>query len=80
MGRKGFSITRAATYAAGVYYIDFDTDYLNANYIVSLTNEASGFCKVWDGVRPTAAGFHVVTASTTNVLMDSIFHFTVFVG
>ena len=79
LGRKGFSVTRVATFAAGVYYIQFDTAYNNANYVVSLTNESTGHCKVWDYTRPTAAGFYVVTMNTSNILADSIFHFTVFV-
>ena len=77
MGRYGFTVSRAATFAAGVYYIDFNTDYSNANYIISLTNEASGWCKVWDITRPTAAGFYIVSYNASNVLQDSIFHFSV---
>ena len=75
MGRYGFTVSRAATFAAGVYYIDFNTDSSNANYIISLTNEASGWCKVWDVNRPTVAGFYVVSYNSSNVLTDSIFNF-----
>ena len=77
MGRYGFVVSRVATFPIGVYFIKFNTDYSNSNYIISLTNEATGHCKVWDNTRPTAVGFNVVVMNTANSLTDSIVHFSV---
>ena len=77
MGRYGFVVSRVATFPIGVYFIKFKTDYSNANYIISLTNEATGHCKVWDNTRPTTAGFHIITFNTANSLANSTFHFSV---
>ena len=77
MGRYGFVVSRAATYAAGVYYIDVNTDYSNANYIISLTIEATGWCKIWDITRPAVGGFYIVSYNASNVLQDSTFHVSV---
>ena len=78
LGRIGYTVIRAAGFAAGVYYIKFDAELTNSTYVISLAKEESGTIKIWDSSRPTVAGFHVVTSNTSVTLTDSIFHFTVF--
>ena len=78
-GRYNFSVTRAMGFAVGIYFIRFNTNYANANYIISLTNESTGSCKVWDVLNktPTVEGFYVIIYNTSNALIDSTFHFSV---
>ena len=73
-----FTVSRGSGQAAGVYKIDFPVDrpYPNANYVLNLTNEAIGPCKVWEFTRPSTTGFHLVSYSATNTPIDSIIHFS----
>jgi hypothetical protein len=45
-GRYGFTVSRPAGYAVGVYYINFNTAYPSADYVISTTNEYTGHCKL----------------------------------
>jgi hypothetical protein len=76
-GRYGYSVARAGGFAAGVYAITFDTPYNSANYVINLTNQSTGHCKIWDSALPTVNGFHVVIFDTSNALANSVFHFSV---
>jgi hypothetical protein len=76
-GRYGYSAWRGTNFPAGVYQINFNTPFASANYVITLTNQSTGHCKVWDSTLPTAEGFHIVVFNTSNALSNSIFHFSV---
>ena len=77
VGRYGYTVTRSTTYPIGVYYIKFNTEHSNANNVISLTTQATGFCRVWDGNIPTAAGLYDVTSTINNILTDLKCYFPV---
>jgi hypothetical protein len=76
-GRYGYTVSRPAGFAAGVYNIAFDYSYAHSHYVINPTNQSTGHCKIWDSVLPTANGFHIVIFNTSNSLANSIFHFSV---
>ena len=80
IGRKSYSITRPTGYPTGVYYIKFIDAYINADYIISITNESAARCKIWDVIRPTTNGFYIIVVNGLIILENAIVHFTVFTG
>jgi hypothetical protein len=76
-GRYGFTVSRPAGYAVGVYYINFNTAYPSADYVISTNSAYTGHCKVWDSQPPTAAGVHIVKFNVSNQLINTMFHFSV---
>jgi hypothetical protein len=73
-GRYGFTVSRPAGYAVGVYYINLNTAYQSAEHVISNATEYTGHCKVWDSQPPTAAGFHIVKFNVSNQLINTMFH------
>jgi hypothetical protein len=80
-GISGFNVSRptTGTFPIGVYYIEFNIPYDNANYVINTTNQMSGHCKVWDSPNylPTVNGFYIVTYNTSNALANSVFYLSV---
>jgi hypothetical protein len=76
-GRYGYNVARTSGYAAGVYTITMDYSYTNAFYVVNATLQAAGRINVWETQAPTATTFTIVCSSTTGVLTNAIFHFSV---
>jgi hypothetical protein len=81
IGRVGFTVHRHPDHPAGVYEIRFNTAAQTNEYVVSLARIGSGNIKLWDSQvfagPPTAARFYVVTYSTSWVLANFSFHFSV---
>jgi hypothetical protein len=76
-GRHGFTVSRPAGYAVGVYYINFNTAHPSADYVIITTSEYTGHCKLWDSQPPTADGFHIVHFNVRNQLTNTMFHCSV---
>ena len=80
-GKYGFTVTRPSGFPNGVYGISFNTPAPDANYIINLTQIASGNIKVWD--HPTlvvsTSSFYIVTYNTSWQATIFDFWFSVFV-
>ena len=50
IGRYGYTVTRCTTCPIGVYCIESNTEHSNAKYVISLTIQATGFYRIWDGI------------------------------
>ena len=60
-GRYPFTISRPAGYSVRVYYINCGTNPCSdANYVINITLQTNGFCKVWKSSIPTVNGFHII--------------------
>ena len=77
-GRYGSTVSRASGYAAGVYYINVGSNpYNDAHYMISVSNQASLYCKLWESSIPTVNGCYIVWYTNATTPGNAIFHFPV---
>jgi hypothetical protein len=76
-GRYGYTVARAAGYAAGVYTITMDYAYADAFYVINATIQNQGYLKVWENPSPTRQVFTIVLFNNSGVLFNTLFHFSV---
>ncbi len=78
-GNGSYSIIREPGYSVGVYKIIFTNPHTSSDYVINSTSQKwVSLCTVWDAFPPTQNDFRIVLySSSTNSLVDSIFHFNV---
>ena len=79
-GIESFTVTRAIGQTTGVYKNTFSAALTSSEYVITVTQQLSGYSKVWDSTTPTTTEFHVVTYTTTNTPVKCICYFSVVAG